>query len=69
MGWTELVAESADDYVRIAVRLGTDPKARASARREILQRCDVLFSDENVVRGFEAFFKAALSRTSILNPS
>jgi predicted O-linked N-acetylglucosamine transferase (SPINDLY family) len=64
MGWTSLVAGSPEQYVDIAVRIATDPDARAEASREILERCGVLYEDADVVRGFESFFRSALSRHS-----
>jgi tetratricopeptide (TPR) repeat protein len=56
----EGVATDAEDYVRIAVRLGTDRTARAALSRRLLERCPRLFEDANVVREFERFFAFAV---------
>jgi protein O-GlcNAc transferase len=60
MGITELIARDAEEYVRIAVRLGTDRSYNRSMRELILARNSVLFEDARVVREFERFFLAAL---------
>jgi predicted O-linked N-acetylglucosamine transferase (SPINDLY family) len=56
MGFTECVAADRDDYVRIAVKLGTEKDYRQYAREEILRRNEVLFEDMHVVREFERSF-------------
>ncbi len=56
MGFAECVAADPDDYVRIAVRLGTQEDYRRYVRSEILRRNDVLFEDPRVVSEFERFF-------------
>jgi predicted O-linked N-acetylglucosamine transferase (SPINDLY family) len=56
MGFTECVAADRDDYVRIAVKLGTEGDYRRYARDEILRRNEVLFEDMQVVREFERCF-------------
>ena len=56
MGFGECVAGTADDYVRIALRLGRDVEFRRHAADEITRRSDVLFEDARVVREFERFF-------------
>ena len=61
MQWTENVARDADDYVRIAVALGTDSDRRQRARKEILERSATLFEDKRAVHEFERFFREALS--------
>jgi predicted O-linked N-acetylglucosamine transferase (SPINDLY family) len=59
MGFTECVAADANDYVRIAVKLGTEKDYRRYASGEILRRNEVLFEDTRVVREFERFFETA----------
>jgi predicted O-linked N-acetylglucosamine transferase (SPINDLY family) len=56
MGFTECIAADSDDYVRIAVKLGTEGDYRRHARDEILRRNEVLFEDMQVVREFERCF-------------
>ena len=59
MGIETLIADSASSYVRIAVGLGQDPVWRQRMHRLILERCAVLFEDQDVVRQFERFFSDA----------
>jgi protein O-GlcNAc transferase len=61
MGVTECIAASPDDYVNIAVRLGTDAAYRSQVRARILQRNQVLYEDARVVREFERFYLSALA--------
>jgi protein O-GlcNAc transferase len=56
MGFTECIAADPNDYVRIAVKLGTDEDYRRYAKDEILVRNEVLFEDMNAVREFERCF-------------
>jgi protein O-GlcNAc transferase len=65
MDFTECVAAGPDDYVRIAVRLGTEEDYRRYARNEILRRNEVLFEDLRVVHEFErCFLETAEAATS-----
>ena len=45
MGFTDCVANDADDYVRIAVRLGTNHDERSAMRQRINSSSSVLFHD------------------------
>jgi protein O-GlcNAc transferase len=63
MGFTECIAADADDYVRIAVRLGTDADYRRHVKSEILRRNEVLFEDPRVVQEFERCFREMLARS------
>jgi protein O-GlcNAc transferase len=56
MGFTGCVAADKDDYVRIAVKLGTEKDYRRYVSSEILRRNEVLFEDTRVVREFERCF-------------
>jgi predicted O-linked N-acetylglucosamine transferase (SPINDLY family) len=56
MDFADCVAADPDDYVRIAVRLGTEEDYRRYVRNEILRRNEVLFEDMRVVREFERCF-------------
>ncbi|MEM8678984.1 MAG: tetratricopeptide repeat protein [Planctomycetota bacterium] len=53
MEMPDLVAESVDDYVALAVRLGTDPAFREKTRHRILENCHRLYENERAVRCFE----------------
>jgi protein O-GlcNAc transferase len=57
---TDCSAASAEDYVDIAVRLGTDPERRRELRERILSRNHVLYENPRIVREFERFFLGAL---------
>jgi predicted O-linked N-acetylglucosamine transferase (SPINDLY family) len=55
MAMTELVAESREQYVEIALRLANEPAWREEMRQTILARNAVLFENEAGVRDFAAF--------------
>lgn len=55
MDFLDLVVDNAEDYVRTAVRLGTDSDYRDAMRKAILARCDVLYEDEAIVRELAEF--------------
>jgi protein O-GlcNAc transferase len=59
MGLDQYIVESAQAYVDLAVRLGTDAAFRAGVKGEILASCGTLFEDRQVVREFERFFEEA----------
>jgi len=61
MGLDDCVAKDRDDYVRIALALGTEEDKRRQTKQEILQRNHVLFEDLRAVREFERFFLEAQS--------
>ena len=61
MGFSDLVAYSADQYAAIAVRLANEPDFREHARRQIAERRGVLFDDVQAVRQVEAFFLEAIA--------
>ena len=60
MELTDCIAHNAQDYIDIAVRIGTEPDYRESLRRAILERNAVLFENRQVVTEFERFFETAL---------
>lgn len=60
MALTDATARTPEQYVEMAVRLGTDRDERRQRSNEILQRNHSLFEDINVVREFERFFLEAL---------
>jgi predicted O-linked N-acetylglucosamine transferase (SPINDLY family) len=61
MGVAGPVAWSPEQYVALAVRLGTDRDYRDSLRAEIARRKDVLFEGLEVVREHERFFERVTS--------
>ena len=56
MGIVDNIARTQEEYVDIAVRLGTDRDYASSMRSRILARCDVLFENKEVIEEFERFF-------------
>ena len=60
MGHAACVAGTAEEYVDLAVRLGTDAGYREQIHQEILAASSVLFEDQSAVDELSAFFKAAV---------
>jgi protein O-GlcNAc transferase len=58
----DCVAESADDYVRRAVRLGVEGGYGQLIRDEILSRNDALYENAGAVRELERFFLDAVAK-------
>jgi predicted O-linked N-acetylglucosamine transferase (SPINDLY family) len=56
MGIAECIANSAQAYVDIALRIANDTAYRASLHARILERCDCLFQDRRVISEFERSF-------------
>jgi predicted O-linked N-acetylglucosamine transferase (SPINDLY family) len=53
MGFTELIANDAEDYARKAVRVANDRAFREHCRARISESCGVLFEDVRFVRHCE----------------
>src|SRR5687767_5295484 len=53
MGYGELLAAGVDEYVRMALRMGTDERERKKASAAILESCGVLYGDKGMVRELE----------------
>lgn len=62
MGVLDCVADSAEAYVDIALRLGTVPAYRAEISAKINEASPVLFKDMNAVTELAEFFEEALAR-------
>lgn len=60
MGIEDNIAATPDDYVRIAVELGTRPERRSALRERVLQNNSALFEDMPAVREFEDFWVRAV---------
>jgi predicted O-linked N-acetylglucosamine transferase (SPINDLY family) len=56
MDFLDCVANTPEQYVEIAVRLGTDEKYRTRIKAKILKHNHVLYEDGGAVREFERFF-------------
>lgn len=59
MGIFDCIARDLQDYVDIAVRIGTDRAYAQGLRQQILARKHVLYEDPSVLREFERFFLEA----------
>ena len=55
MGFTDLIVGTPQEYIKTAVRLGTDRSGRDRVSTQILKRCPVLFDDLQEVRGLETW--------------
>lgn len=62
LGFDGPIAASPEEYVALAVRIGTERDYREHLRREIAQRKHVLFEDRTVVNEHERFFVEAMRR-------
>jgi predicted O-linked N-acetylglucosamine transferase (SPINDLY family) len=60
MGVMDCVASSREEYVALAVRLGTDPTYRAEVKAKILAANAVLYENGKAVRELERFFEKAV---------
>ncbi len=57
MGIKSLVAASPEEYVQIAVTLGTEPDFNRTCRTEIQQRSDILFNNSEDVQVWDNLFQ------------
>jgi len=55
MGIEDLIATSAEGYVRLAIRLGNEPDFRREMKNRIALASDLLFDDRQTIREFEDF--------------
>lgn len=62
MGFMDCVARDPDEYVDIALRLGTAPAYRAQISRRIAEARDVLWEEKQVVEEFERFFEGTVAQ-------
>jgi protein O-GlcNAc transferase len=60
MGMTELIADSMEKYVDLALRVAHDREFNARVRGKIANAASVLFDDIGAVRELEKFFSAAV---------
>jgi protein O-GlcNAc transferase len=61
MQMLDCVARDADDYVDLAVRIGTDRALRDSLSRKILAACGTLYADPAAVAELAGFLRSAAS--------
>jgi predicted O-linked N-acetylglucosamine transferase (SPINDLY family) len=65
MGISELVADSEDEYVDLAVRLGREDGFRENISQKIVERGAVLYECPSVVGEYERFFVQATKKASM----
>lgn len=61
MGVTETIAESSDDFVEIAVRLGNDPAQRRSVSEKIASTKQRCYRDRECIAALEDFFQRCVA--------
>lgn len=61
MDLDECIASTPDDYVRLALELGTDPAKREAVRERILESGDRIFGDREAIRELERFLRDAVT--------
>ncbi len=64
MGFSSLVADTDEEYVRLAIRLAKDKPFNAWCRSEILNRKDKLINRTDVIGGFADLFEKICPRCS-----
>lgn len=61
IGCASTIANSQDEYVSIAARLGRDPAWRAEVRQAVRRGKGRVFMDPDYIRGLETFLKGAVT--------
>jgi protein O-GlcNAc transferase len=69
MGLMECVASSPEEYVEIAVRLGTDRPYALEIRERIRALNHVLYEDRRVIDEFERFFLETVRASNVASTS
>lgn len=64
MGIHDCIAGNPGEYVRIAVRVATDPAYRRALQDRILTANAALYEDDRAVQEFERFFTEAVARAT-----
>ena len=65
MGMMDCVAKDRQDYVDIALRLGTDRAYRSALREHIIENSACIFEDVGTVRALERFFTEAAEKAGV----
>jgi len=60
MGLKEMIAESIDDYIKIAVRLGKDSKRRLKISEKIAENKHLVYRDKTCITALEDFLVKAM---------
>jgi predicted O-linked N-acetylglucosamine transferase (SPINDLY family) len=61
---TETIAETEEEYIEIAVRLGWDHEWRQAVREKMTANKHRLFNDPECIKGLESFFQEAIQKHS-----
>jgi protein O-GlcNAc transferase len=64
MGITELIADSADRYVNLALRLAQDKAWRAQRHADLMQRHDILYDNDTAIGELGRFLESAVAAAS-----
>jgi predicted O-linked N-acetylglucosamine transferase (SPINDLY family) len=67
MGFMDLVAGSADQYVELALRVASDGQFRRQCSKRIADSCGVLYENRGFVRQLEAAFRQMLEAQRLVN--
>ena len=62
MGLRDVLAADVDEYVEMAVRLGSDPELRRTVSARIRQNKHKAFGDMEAVRGLENFISRVVEQ-------
>lgn len=62
MGMRDLVADTHEEYIELALRLANDAEWRAEMRAKVLERSQVLFDDEAIMSELADFVETAPAR-------
>ena len=57
---TETIASTLDEYIDLAIRLGKEADLRREISGKVREKSDVLFQDEEAIRGLEAFYERVI---------
>lgn len=68
MGFTELIAQSTEEYISLAIRLAHDSEFHRYCKNEILRRSDALYENSASVKEIENFFRNAVATATETTP-
>jgi protein O-GlcNAc transferase len=68
MDLDELIARDNEDYIRIALRLATEPEYRTHISQRILARHDSVFDDARPIQALHAKLRALVGVASVASP-
>ena len=60
MNANETIASSVDEYVELATRLGMDADYRREISRQLAERSEMIFPDQEAIDGLERFYENAM---------